>query len=100
MALILSIPLPTGRVPLAHYGDAAIDAGEGGVLMKVGGMLGLFQNRKNLIAKYGSAARGMIADYGEGAAARARSRADQCAPGSRDFKHWDNVAKVIGYMSE
>ncbi len=63
-------------------------------------MLGLFQSRKSLMAKYGGPARTMIAEFGDGAQARARSRADQCEPGSRDYKHWTGVAKAIGYMNQ
>ena len=63
-------------------------------------MLGLFQDRKVLVNKYGVKARAMMADYGDHAEERARSRANQCPRGSRDFKHWDGLAKAIGYMNQ
>lgn len=63
-------------------------------------MLGLFQDRKQLVAKYGVAARAMIADFGEAAQDRALERASQCRPGSRDRRHWDSMAKTIGYMEQ
>ena len=63
-------------------------------------MLGLFQDRKSLVSKYRVEALVMISDYGDGAEDRARSRAAQCARGTRDYKHWDALAKTIAYINE